>query len=399
MDNLFRERRQQHFLMLLKYWRLVFNDHFVIALFFLFGALSYGYAQVLPSIPANNLWIKILLIIGLVIITQLGRFATLVKRADPVFLLPQSSRMTSYFWQAFWYSCIFGVLITFCGVLIALPLAMVTMRITTKMIVVLLITAMLIKVSWLNIARLQVTTRFSSLKILSYLQWLIPLLIWSGTWLINPMLGLVLGIADVAITAWLVFRYHETNWRVVVKVEQDRMATVYRFFNLFTDVPTLQGQIKKRTYLRPLLRWLREDSVWHFLYGRGLVRNTEIGNLALRLTLVLAAILLFVPVLWLNSIIMALGLYLVAVQLIPLYDQFANNAFIYVYPISQVEQDRDFRDIIRKIMILVAVVMVIASIGVQGNILQVIINAIIAAVEIPLLSTRYLQSQLKKIKK
>ena len=47
MSSLFKKRRQQHFLMLLRYWRLVFNDHFVIALFFLFGALAYGYAQCL----------------------------------------------------------------------------------------------------------------------------------------------------------------------------------------------------------------------------------------------------------------------------------------------------------------------------------------------------------------
>ena len=37
MNNLFSKRRQRHFMLLLKYWRLVFNDHFVIALFFLFG--------------------------------------------------------------------------------------------------------------------------------------------------------------------------------------------------------------------------------------------------------------------------------------------------------------------------------------------------------------------------
>ena len=40
MNKLFSKRRSQHFMLLLRYWRLVFNDHFVIALFFLFGALA-----------------------------------------------------------------------------------------------------------------------------------------------------------------------------------------------------------------------------------------------------------------------------------------------------------------------------------------------------------------------
>ena len=104
MNSLFKERRQKHFLMLLKYWRLVFNDHFVIALFFLFGALAYGYAQWLPSIPAHNVWIELLLVIFMTVIAQLGRLATLVKTADPIFLLPETSRMKTYFRQSYGYS-------------------------------------------------------------------------------------------------------------------------------------------------------------------------------------------------------------------------------------------------------------------------------------------------------
>lgn len=399
MNKLFRERRQQHFLMLLKYWRLVFNDHFVIALFFLFGALAYGYAQILPDIPQNNLWMKMLLVIALVIVTQFGRLATLVKNADPIFLLPQSSQMTGYFRQAFWYSCILGELIMVAGVVVALPLAMVTERFTTVSIVVLFVTAILTKGGWLNVARLQITARFQNVRLLVYLQWLIPLLIWLLTWLVNPLAGLIFSLIDAVITTWFVSNYREINWCFAVKAEQDRMATVYRFFNLFTDVPSLEGRVKKRAYLKPLLSWLREDSVWHYLYGRGLVRNTEISNLVLRLTLVMVLILLFVPVRWLNSLIFVIGLYLVAVQLIPLYDQFANNAFTYVYPVAQSEQDRDFKDVMRKIMIIVAVVMTIASIGVHGNLLQMIVNAVIAGIEVPILATRYTESRIKKMKK
>ncbi|KRM57587.1 ABC transporter permease component [Limosilactobacillus coleohominis DSM 14060] len=194
-------------------------------------------------------------------------------------------------------------------------------------------------------------------------------------------------------------RWSEIDWRWAVLVERNRMATVYRFFNLFTNVPNLQGHIKKRPYLNPLMRWLREDSVWHFLYGRGLMRNTEISDLVLRLTLVMAIILAFVPIIWLNSAIMVLALYLIAVQLMPLYDQYANNAFTYVYPVSAELQTRDFKDVIRKVMIIVAVIMVLASFGTQRSFEQLIINAIIAVIEVPILSTRYVQSRTEKMKK
>ncbi len=399
MDRLFHERRQKHFLLLLKYWRLVFNDHFVIALFFLFGALAYGYAQLLPSIPPHNLWIRFLLVLIMVIVTQLGRLATLVKNADPVFLLPQSSQMKKYFRQAFWYSCLPAVLIMLAGVVAVLPLAMVTDRMTTMLISEVIITAILTKWSWLKLATLQITLRFRNADWLRFIQWGGPFLIWTCTWIIHPLFGLTLSILCSLITAWLAMRWSEIDWRWAVLVERNRMATVYRFFNLFTNVPNLQGHIKKRPYLNPLMRWLREDSVWHFLYGRGLMRNTEISDLVLRLTLVMAIILAFVPIIWLNSAIMVLALYLIAVQLMPLYDQYANNAFTYVYPVSAELQTRDFKDVIRKVMIIVAVIMVLASFGTQRSFEQLIINAIIAVIEVPILSTRYVQSRTEKMKK
>lgn len=399
MDRLFHERRQKHFLLLLKYWRLVFNDHFVIALFFLFGALAYGYAQLLPSSPPHNLWIRFLLVLIMVIVTQLGRLATLVKNADPVFLLPQSSQMKKYFRQAFWYSCLPAVLIMLAGVVAVLPLAMVTDRMTTMLISEVIITAILTKWSWLKLATLQITLRFRNADWLRFIQWGGPFLIWTCTWIIHPLFGLTLSILCSLITAWLAMRWSEIDWRWAVLVERNRMATVYRFFNLFTNVPNLQGHIKKRPYLNPLMRWLREDSVWHFLYGRGLMRNTEISDLVLRLTLVMAIILAFVPIIWLNSAIMVLALYLIAVQLMPLYDQYANNAFTYVYPVSAELQTRDFKDVIRKVMIIVAVIMVLASFGTQRSFEQLIINAIIAVIEVPILSTRYVQSRTEKMKK
>lgn len=73
MNKLFEKRRQRHFMLLLKYWRLVFNDHFVIALFFILGALAYSYSQMLPKITANMWWPKWALVVFLTIFAQLDR--------------------------------------------------------------------------------------------------------------------------------------------------------------------------------------------------------------------------------------------------------------------------------------------------------------------------------------
>ena len=399
MNSLFKERRQKHFLMLLKYWRLVFNDHFVIALFFLFGALAYGYAQWLPSIPAHNVWIELLLVIFMTVIAQLGRLATLVKTADPIFLLPETSRMKTYFRQSYGYSLFLGALISLVGLVVALPLASVTSRTSSWTIALLVIVTLFVKSGWLNLSYLQLSMSQSQNPYWRWLKWIGPVLVWGITWLLSPVAGLCLSLLWLIITSWLVRSNSAINWRVAVTAERDRMATVYRFFNLFTDVPNLQGRVKRRSYLNFIVNWLGQQSVWRFLYGRGLIRNTEISDLVFRLTLVMAAILIFIPITWLNSIIMALALYLIAAQLIPLYDQFANNAFSYVYPTTKDEQYYDFQIVFRKVMVIVAIWLAICSIGIHLRIVQVLINVIIAVIEVPLLTTNYLKYRIAKIEK
>lgn len=399
MNSLFKERRQKHFLMLLKYWRLVFNDHFVIALFFLFGALAYGYAQWLPSIPAHNVWIELLLVIFMTVIAQLGRLATLVKTADPIFLLPETSRMKTYFREAYGYSLFLGALISLAGLVVALPLASVTSRTGSSTIAILVIVTLFVKSGWLNLSYLQLSMAQSQNPCWRWLKWIGPFLVWGITWLLSPVAGLCLSFLWLIITSWLVRSNSAINWRGAVTAERNRMATVYRFFNLFTDVPNLQGRVKRRSYLNFIVNWLGQQSVWRFLYGRGLIRHTEISDLVFRLTLVMAAILIFIPISWLNSIIMALALYLIAAQLIPLYDQFANNAFSYVYPTTKDEQYHDFQIVFRKVMVIVAIGLAICSIGIHLRIMQGLINVIIAVIEVPLLTTNYLKYRIAKIEK
>ena len=399
MNSLFKERRQKHFLMLLKYWRLVFNDHFVIALFFLFGALAYGYAQWLPSIPAHNVWIELLLVIFMTVIAQLGRLATLVKTADPIFLLPETSRMKTYFREAYGYSLFLGALISLAGLVVALPLASVTSRTGSSTIAILVIVTLFVKSGWLNLSYLQLSMAQSQNPCWRWLKWIGPFLVWGITWLLSPVAGLCLSFLWLIITSWLVRSNSAINWRGAVTAERNRMATVYRFFNLFTDVPNLQGRVKRRSYLNFIVNWLGQQSVWRFLYGRGLIRNTEISDLVFRLTLVMAAILIFIPISWLNSIIMALALYLIAAQLIPLYDQFTNNAFSYVYPTTKDEQYHDFQIVFRKVMVIVAIGLAICSIGIHLRIMQGLINVIIAVIEVPLLTTNYLKYRIAKIEK
>lgn len=92
MGDLFEQRRRRHFVLLMKYWRLVFNDHFIIALFFLFGALAYTYAQMLAYVSPGQWWAKLFLTLWLGLIVHVGRLATLVEPATRSFYCRKPAR-------------------------------------------------------------------------------------------------------------------------------------------------------------------------------------------------------------------------------------------------------------------------------------------------------------------
>ena len=231
MNNLFSQRRQRHFMELLKYWRLVFNDHFVIALFFLFGALAYGYSQWLPQLNDHLWWSRWLLVLWFVLITQVGRLATLLKRPDPIFLLPQVRSISRYLKQATIYSMILGVLMVLTLSVIALPFALTTERLTTFDISLILITALITKVTWLWTARKAISIRWGAQRSRTIAEyWINPLIVWLVTWLVGPIWGLLVSaILLVAMTTY--YRNVAIDWRLAVRTEQDRMFSIYRFFN------------------------------------------------------------------------------------------------------------------------------------------------------------------------
>ncbi len=400
MNNLFSQRRQRHFMELLKYWRLVFNDHFVIALFFLFGALAYGYSQWLPQLNDHLWWSRWLLVLWFVLITQVGRLATLLKRPDPIFLLPQVRSISRYLKQATIYSMILGVLMVLTLSVIALPFALTTERLTTFDISLILITALITKVTWLWTARKAISIRWGAQRSRTIAEyWINPLIVWLVTWLVGPIWGLLVSaILLVAMTTY--YRNVAIDWRLAVRTEQDRMFSIYRFFNLFTDVPSVQGSVKRRKWATGLIKLLENDNhAWAYLYAHGFVRNTEVSGLVTRLTIVGMLVVFFIPVNWLNTVIALLFIYLVATQLMPFYEQYQNNVFTHIYPIDHEVRVKDFQRLLNRVIIIEMLLIVIASIGRDLNWQRLGLNLVLGIAESYLLTKFYFQRRIKKMTK
>lgn len=398
MSRLFTKRRQRHFMMLLKYWRLVFNDHFVIALFFLFGALAYGYSEWLPTLSANQWWPRFLLIAWFVLLAQIGRLATLIKRPDPVFLLPQVRAMDGYLRRAYLYSLVLAEGMTLAGTFAALPFALTTERLSTVDIVAVFLTAVVTKDDWLFTARKSINLRWSKQGWRTQAEyWLNPLLAAAVTWLVSPLLGLAVAvILDVAMR--LVYRELTIDWQAAVKMESNRMYSVYRFFNLFTDVPSVQGNVKRRRWANGLVRWLSNGHrPWAYLYARGFVRNTDISGIVIRLTLLGMVLAFLVPLQWLNTALVVLFIYLISTQLMPLYGQYDANVLTHLYPVQTEERVRDFQRLLIRVTVIEATLIVLASIGLHFDWRGFLLNLVLAIIEVGVLTRFYFKLRIKKL--
>lgn len=398
MNKLFAKRRSRHFMLLLRYWRLVFNDHFVIALFFMLGALAYGYSQWLPQLGPADWWVRWILVGWFMLVAQLGRLATLIEVPDPVFLLPRVKAIQHYFKRAHLYSLVLAELITIIGTFIALPLALTTEKLSTGEIVAVFLMAIITKADWLLLAQKSISQRWGDQRWRTKLEyWVNPGLAAIATWVVNPYVGL--GIALVLYLAvGIYYRDLAIDWRLAVKSEQDRMYSVYRFFNLFTDVPSVQGNVKRRRWADGIVKWLSTaHHPWSYLYARALIRGTEVSGIASRLTLLGMVIAFLLPGGWLLTVVVLLFIYLVATQLMPLYDQYEDKAFTHLYPITVGQKRQDFQRLLTKVTLVEAILIGFASVGWQLHWVQMGLNLVLAIIEVLIITRFYFKVRIKKL--
>lgn len=371
MSGLFKTRLQRHLREMAKYLRLVFNDFFVFALLFFLGGLGLGYSNVLKTLRSGLWWAPVVALIILAIVSQIGRLATLVEDADRVFLLPKERAMHAYLVAARRYSQGLAQCTQLIALFILSPFLRVALNWSVAAILSLAVAQVILKDTLLRLdlaSAYQVTgqRRMNHWSI----KWLLALIvIASGLWL-TPYLavGLVL-ISDIGVAVWLHqhWQHQQIRWREQIKLEDNRMLGIYRFFNLFTEVPMVAGTIKRRRYLDWLFKGikLQQNQTYLYLFSRGMVRGTEFSGLVVRLTIIGMLLLYFVQGQWLPIILAALFIYLIGFQLLPFFQQYDDVVFTHVYPILPAWRLKSFVKLVTLILSVAAgllwLVLVIAN--------------------------------------
>lgn len=376
MRALWQKRVQKHIQEQVKYLRLVFNDHFVIAIIFLLGALGYTYANAVKGLDPQAWWLKPVLSLVLLAAVSFGRLATLLKEADSVFLLPKESGLVTYLKSARLYSSWLPLIAMAFVTLLVAPLLLITKTVPAWYIAVVLITLVIIKDRRFSIQLRQwyQADETQATKVLSLILDLAIIASQLYQWL--NLVGVLVALGLAYYQRQQLARVQKTqlfDWLAAVGAEDSRMGRIYRLYNLFTDVPGLSSQVKRRRYLDGLLKPItaKPANTYLYLYARGFLRGTEFSGLYIRLVVLGGIILCFSHIWWLSLALGLLLIYLVGFQLLPFYNQYDQIIFTHLYPVSTTKRIQAFSQLMRTLLLLQALLFSVILLVTLGMTIQV----------------------------
>ena len=360
MNNLWKKRLNLYLKRMIKYYRYVFNDHFVIALLFLLGGISYTYSNFIKSlnVDLSYPWAKPVVIIVLLVMLQFGKVGTLIDEPDKVFLLPQEKGMREYLMKAQKRAWVSNSVIQIVVWIVLLPFIYYGVHLNLVESIILLLSQVALKVAQVNLFFIRAfEAKYQASKYNLIFNYVVPLIVY--------MLGLYVSIYfALGITVGLILYLKSLpknkiiQWNYLIDVEKLRLMRKYSFFNLFTDVP----QIKKKAKRRKYLDWLipKFKNVYGYLFIRAIIRNGEYSGLYICLTVIEFIVLLFIPKFWLSLVIGMLFIYLIGFQMLPLYKYFDDNVFVHLYPLETNSKGKEFKSILLALLIINAFLATIA---------------------------------------
>lgn len=360
MNNLWKKRLNLYLKRMIKYYRYVFNDHFVIALLFLLGGISYTYSNFIKSlnVDLSYPWAKPVVIIALLVMLQFGKVGTLIDEPDKVFLLPQEKGMRKYLMKAQKRAWVSNSVIQIVVWIVLLPFIYYGVHLNLVESIILLLSQVALKVAQVNLFFIRAfEAKCQAGKYSLILNYVVPLIVYT--------LGLYASIyLALGITVGLILYLKSLpknkiiQWNYLIDVEKLRLMRKYSFFNLFTDVP----QVKKKAKRRKYLDWLipKFKNVYGYLFIRAIIRNGEYSGLYIRLTVIEFIVLLFIPKFWLSLVIGMLFIYLIGFQMLPLYKYFDDNVFVHLYPLETNSKGKEFKSILLALLIINAFLATIA---------------------------------------
>lgn len=307
MNEIFKKRRNLWYQQNIKYLRYVFNDHFVLFLMILLGALVVQYVNFL-QVHHLNLWGKIILVVFVSLLSQvLGRLATFIEAPDKVFLLTKELEVRAYLIKCLIRSLILPAIVSGLLVLIAAPLL-----------------------------------KFNP----------IFLILWF----------LVLVGIKAGLLAYQIWRFQNSgllDWSGLIDLEEARKTGTLRLFSLFTNVKGLKSHSHRRKYLDFLLT--KTKRTYEYLFTRSFLRSGDYLGLTIRLLILSILSMIFVKNGIVAIVMVVVFNYLLIFQLLSLQTAFDYQLLTRIYPLKKAAKTAGLRMIIFRVMMFVMIVELVLS--------------------------------------
>ncbi|MGX6961544.1 ABC transporter permease [Vagococcus xieshaowenii] len=402
MAELFQLRLSRYQKKIFRYLKYVFNDHMSLLLLFMVGGFVFYYTEFIKIISDHPVVLKLLVSLIWLASLSVGHIATLVEEADKVFLLPKEKEIRHYLARAFNHSLgvpfVVVTVVTFlCG-----PLLLTNQ--TSHWLTLLPLLLMMYVLKWTHLTIKQ--TQLYQLteeehRRLPLLYWLIAGVTIVTSLFINGWIGLVMAVA----MAFLIRKKNHTtltsgifDWDQAIKTENSRQKKIYQFINLFTDVPGIKSQVKRRSYFDSLIKVATKNdkNPYVYLFARSFVRGNEYSGMFIRLLLVAIVMLCFASSLYMALPISLVAIFLIGFQLIPMFQQFDYMVMTQLYPLEDRQKQKGLQKVITMLLLLAAFVLsVLLAIVVAGAMNKLIAIAITFVFTLALTSL-YIPFRLKK---
>lgn len=358
IESLWSSRFQQHIQNIITYFARMING-LLYSFIFISCVGAYYYAQFLKASPSKGISLIIITIVLTFIITRCP-IRTFIQKPDAVYLLALEEKLTSYFKKSLLYNYImqlFPLLFTF---LILVPLAMQSLQLTVPFLCTIFIVLMIAKawnmyIHWMwrdsHEKNIWLIIRITCNALIIYM------LFYSANVLILG--GLLLLLAFLL----LYTKKQPTKripWDYIIEQEEKMNVRFYQFASIFTDVPQLNKQVNKRKWLtnwiEPLLH--KKRATFFYLHTLAFLRGNDYFGIYIRLGLIGAFALYFIPNIYVKGSITYIVLYMISMQLRSLWKYFSGNIIVTLYPIHTEERMKQF---LHLIFILLSIQLIVFS--------------------------------------
>jgi ABC-2 type transport system permease protein len=334
-----------------RYSRYIFNGHIVIVLVFLLGTAAFYYQEWVKTLSVD-FPVALLMSIVLSLVVTISPIFTFVVDPDKVFLLALEERLQSYFNRSILLSFFIGLylLVLFLGVLMPIY-AQVTGSGFHHFLPFLVVLAGLKLLNLYIRWRVQYYVEESTQRLDTIIRFVV-----NGVFLyllFNQAAIWLIGVVALLLLLLFLTYYNQTKkkglkWERLIQLEDRRMMSFYRLANLFTDVPKLKDEVKRRKWLDWITSSLpyQQDATFLHLFVQTFIRGGDYLGLWIRLTVIGGLVLYFVTFGYGQILFVVLFIYLTGFQLLPLWNHHQNKLWIQLYPVNEKTKKVSFQKLL-----------------------------------------------------